>query len=148
MGRMRLTKPGKLKTLFLIITLLVTSLGSSFGFVACDHGCLSVSHTNNHHNIDSHPGSFGEDFSIKLQQKSKHGLTTSPDNCIDYLIDLLGFYKIDNEEITKLKLKAAAASADHPLVSAVATNAPPYTSPPEPRIAQSILFQRTIILLS
>jgi len=42
-------KPGTLTICLLIAILLITGLGSAFGFVICDQGCLSDIHHENHH---------------------------------------------------------------------------------------------------
>jgi hypothetical protein len=135
-------KPTKITTFLILTLLLLTSVGSAFGVVYCEIGCLSEIHHNNHHTDESH-AAFGEDYAVSFDYLLKE----SDDSCFDYPLEL------DNGVIKKEIVKCPANIALY-LPSERLTNPVsvllnvynPYQKPP-PEISQTILAHRTVVLL-
>jgi len=128
----------KIAVFLLLVVFLAVSLGNAFGFVACETGCLSDIHCNNH-TPDHH-----HENEVSLSQYANGGA----DTCLDYLIPLTNGIK---EESVRQK-------GTEPAVLLFSTRIPSYLAntrlsfaPLYPevtlRISQSILSHRTVVLL-
>ncbi len=127
----------------LLTAFLVTSLGSMFGCISCDNGCLSDIHISNHtdNKIVAHIDNYTEPLNQHISDRE--------DSCLDSPIQLAkGIFK----EIESIKWHSnlAAISTNDRLttlknIRAVASNSP-LRSPP--RISQTILTHRTIVILT
>ena len=154
-----LFKPTKVITIFLLAAFLVSSFGSIFGCISCDHGSLSSTHLASH--LDDHSENRGGVHSqesldihttITLNEQicllDQHFRGDS-DSCVDSQIKL-GFGLI--EDSPNLESPDQNFKTDD-LVWAVVTSQnetflqSSYLKP-KPRISLAILSQRTVVLLS
>ncbi len=152
-------KPTKIVTFLLLTAFLVTSLGSVFGCISCDRGCLSDIHLNNH--IDDHSDNHIDDYTdghvdvhvyvhvgsqtVSLDQH----INNKDDSCLDSPIQL-GQGVVDKIEIIKWHSNLATISTNERLTTLknirfVASNLPQKFPP---IISQTILTHRTIVILT
>ena len=148
-------KPTKIVTFLLLTAFLVTSLGSMFGYVCCDHGCLSDIHIGNHvddhtaSHVDVHIGNHCDvhvdDYIVSLDQH----IGDSDDPCLDSPITL-GEGIVKKSEIIKWQSNLATIPANESQATTKNTGLVVRNSPLKfpPRISQTILTHRTVVILT
>ena len=75
-------KPTKITIFLLIALLLTTSMVNAFGIIACENGCLSEIHNNNH--AGKHNDELPDDSPLSYNQH----FNGNDDSCRDYLLQL------------------------------------------------------------
>lgn len=146
-------------TFILLTAFLVTSLGSMLGCVCCDCGSLSDTHIANH--VDDHAdkktdGHIEDTFDIHAVVYIDGGPVTldqhyrdTGDLCVDSPIEFSSgiVEKIEGiKSFTDIDLFSSHAERVSVEPSSCYVNK--CTSEPRPRISQTILSQRTVVLLS
>ena len=134
--------PIKITTYLILTVLLMTIVGSAFGAVYCDKGCLSEIHHKNHHTDESHE-TFGEDYAVSFN----HQLKVSADSCLDVPLEF-GNGIIEKESVkcpSNADLYIPSERLSTPVNICLSVYNPYPKSPPE--ISQTILAHRTVLLL-
>jgi len=152
-------KQTKIVTLLLLTAFLVTSLGSMFGCIFCDSGSLSDIHLGNHiddhsdghtdkntaGHTDIHTDVYVGNHTVTLDQHINGG----EDSCIDSPIQLSKGLVEENESV-KCNSNAAMTLTNDSLTIAnnirfvVSNSIQEYP----PRISQTLLTHRTVVLLN
>lgn len=149
----------KILSFVLLATFLTTSLGGLLGCVWCEKGSLSETHRSNHldnhsdNHVDKHPENSPDVHAvvningeaITLDQHYHE----SGDSCVDNPIQLSYGIICDVEQIKHPEITAILSIDDLLAVSepAISLARHSYLKPPQ-KISQTILFHRTIVLLS
>ena len=143
-------------TFLLLAAFLVTSQGSLIGSVWCDSGCLSDIHLDSHtdsytdnHNTDNHIDLHVvvrvDNHDVNLDQH----ISGKDDSCLDSPIQLSNGVVKKAEKI-KWRSTLDISSTNDKLVAInnikLVASTPPLKLPP--RISQTILAHRTVVLLS
>ena len=152
-------KPTKIVTILLLTAFLVTSLGSIFGCISCDSGCLSDIHIGNHtdnhtdnhvdvhtdYHFDVHVDVHVDNHIVTLDQH----LSGSDDSCIDSPLQLSNGIVEENESINWHSSLVISSTNDRltdiKIITFVVSNSP-LKFPP--RISQTILAHRTVVILT
>ena len=133
---MQMRKPAKISIFLLIAILLTTGLGSAYGFVACDHGCLSDIHHDNHHQGEE----ADEDIAVPYYPLASQ----NEDACRDFLIQLSACVIEESEILKSPELDIfPATSVDSSLFSARHIPVSSFHSSSLLIMSQTRLVQRT-----
>ena len=140
---MMILKPTKITIFLLVTVLLTTSLGSAFGFVACEYGHQSKIHYDNHpavqHNDDFSEGSAISDCRL---------VSDSDDSCRDYFVQLSDRF-FEKTESVKCPINDTIGSTfdtlPNPAHCSLSVRNPYLKS--LPIISQTILAHRTVVIL-
>ena len=157
--RSKMFKLKRIVTFVLLAAFLATSLGSMLGFVCCDSGSLSETHIANHidyHNdkatdghveglVDFHAVIYIDGRAVSIDQHYRK----TGDLCVDSSIEISSGI-VDEIESVKILTDVDICSIPDELfnVKLVGLFVNNLTPKPLPRISQTILSHRTVVLLS
>ncbi len=154
-----LSKPNKFLIVLLLAAFLLTSLGSMFGCVICDSGSLSDIHIASH--IDDHTDEFTgvhaenvldvhavvsfHNQDISLDQHYRE----SGDACVDSPLEFSDGILEDTESLKSLAdLEVSPGCYELKAIELTSLFVNNLFPNPIPRISQTILAHRTVVLLS